>query len=339
MFQWLKRFSKKTVPAIKPEPLSRIEFEPLLRAQFERIHNDTFSDEENYDYFLTLTRGNEPQAFFMTVHAVLCSTEVLIKTKEFTPNLRAIFSEHVQNFDYQQVANDVAQWIEGRVSAVEQYIANQEEARRAFIYDRKPEANPNVTSSLMNTVSPADQEAFSKLALNVLHNHRASDWEAAQAFNIELMRMNSNQSEFIRSLQIINESAWIVAFGKKQDTIDSRMLLIEEQMQRLKFSLVTPNAAQMIQDFFYQVQEQHQTSRFLNEAVNIIEKADRLKTASARQKRLDQASNLIRDGLLMNPRNVVLQTALELIPLENIQAVDLVKVAQAISDEKFRQNK
>ena len=338
MFQWLKRIGKPVTQAQTPESLTVDEFELLLHAQYERIHNDTFSDDEDFDYFLTLTRGHEQQAFFMTVHALLCNAEVLIKTNEFSSEFRAIFPENMQKIDYQLVDNDTAQWIKERVSAVEKYISDQAEAGRAFIYDRKPEHNPSVTSRLMNAVSPADQEAFSKLVLNVLHNHRASDWEAARELNLELMRINPSKAEFIRSMQIINESAWIVINGKKQETIDLRMLTIEEQMRWLRFSLVTPETAKTIQDFVSQVRTQHKTTRFLNEAISIIEKANRLKTEGARKKRLDQASDFIRDGLQISPNNLALRTALNLIPLENIANLDLLKVAHSMSENVTKQN-
>ena len=156
MFQWFKRFGKQVTKANISERLTMSELKQLLCAQYERIHNDTFSDDEDFDYFLTLTRGDEQQAFFMTVHALLCNAEVLIKTNEFSSEFRAIFPENMQKIDYQLVDNDTAQWIKERVSAVEQYISDQAEAHRVFIYDRTPENNPTINDALMNAkVKPA----------------------------------------------------------------------------------------------------------------------------------------------------------------------------------------
>lgn len=116
------------------------------------------------------------------------------------------------------------------------------------------------------------------------------------------------------------------------------MLTIEEQMRWLRFSLVTPETAKTIQDFVSQVRTQHKTTRFLNEAISIIEKANRLKTEGARKKRLDQASDFIRDGLQISPNNLALRTALNLIPLENIANLDLLKVAHSMSENVTKQN-
>ena len=176
-------------------------------------------------------------------------------------------------------------------------------------------------------------DGFSAQAKDLLLTHRANDGSEGRAESVALMRSNFAQHEFLRSIEIIAESCWLVLAGKKQATIDSRMGLIAEHVDRLDFSLVNEKTKNFILTYTEQVHERWKTSRFLNEAIDMVAKANKLKTANARKKRLDAAREMLHAGLAAYPENTAFQKALSLIPEHDIETIDLVVLSEEMRPE------
>ena len=195
------------------------------------------------------------------------------------------------------------------------------------------------------SLSDSNFDDFSKYVMAFMSTHKASDWEAVGEVIKQMMRVNFPRSQFLRSVQIVVESGWIVVNGKNKDTIDGRMETInqiinghvdEQDRKRppLDFSQVNDSCRAYILSYVDGVSEAYKTSRYLNEAISIVAKADKLKTEAGRKKRVDVAVFLLLDGVAKSKSNSeeqnVLKRALDIIPTVGYVSLDLVALSETM---------
>ena len=195
------------------------------------------------------------------------------------------------------------------------------------------------------SLSDSNFDDFSKYVMAFMSTHKASDWEAVGEVIKQMMRVNFPRSQFLRSVQIVVESGWIVVNGKNKDTIDGRMETInqiinghvdEQDRKRppLDFSQVNDSCRAYILSYVDGVSEAYKTSRYLNEAISMVAKADKLKTESGRKKRVDVAVFLLLDGVAKSRSNSeehrVLKRALDIIPTGGYVNLDLVALSETM---------
>lgn len=120
----------------------------------------------------------------------------------------------------------------------------------------------------------------------------------AQAFYLEMMRIDERLSMRLRDQQILRESLEIALASKNSKTSESRMSLAEDLWKEIcsKYR-IPPNELQAMSQYVDSARKEFATVRYLNEAQGLIEHASRLKTEGGRQKRLIRAEQIIQRGL------------------------------------------
>lgn len=232
-----------------------------------------------------------------------------------------------------------------KIPRVTQPSTTQPRTSQALPVQRTNTFKNEKTWTRSTSVTDANFDDFSKYVMDFMSTHKASDWEAAGEVIKQMMRINFPRSQFLRSVQIVIESGWIVVNGKNKDTIDGRMETInqiinghvDEQNRKrppLDFSQVNDSCRTYILSYVNGISEAHKTSRYLNEAISIVAKADKLKTESGRKKRVDVAVFLLLDGVAKSKPNSeehsVLKRALDIIPTGGYVNLDLVALSETM---------
>lgn len=146
--------------------------------------------------------------------------------------------------------------------------------------------------------SKKETERFNKLVIYTLHNRLPPN--EARKINTKLSKSNFQKAELIRNLQIFRDSVEIALSSKKRDTAESRMELAEEKYSYIKkyqSNLVKSEVMSEITSVMEEVEEKFHTNIYNNIALANLEKADKLKTIKSKNKYLEQAKEILIEGL------------------------------------------
>lgn len=141
-------------------------------------------------------------------------------------------------------------------------------------------------------------EEFNKLVIYTLHNRLPPN--EARKINAMLLKSNLQQAQLIRNLQIFRDSVEIALSSKKRDTAESRMQLAQEKYSDIKnnqSNLVKSETMSEIISVMNDNEEKFHTNIYNNIALAHLEKADKLKTIKSKNKYLEQAKEILNEGL------------------------------------------
>lgn len=146
--------------------------------------------------------------------------------------------------------------------------------------------------------SKKETEDFNKLVIYTLHNRLSPN--EARKINTKLSKTNFSKAELIRNLQIFRDSVEIALSSKKRDIAESRMVLAEEKYLYIKnkqSNLVQSEIMAEITSVMEEVEEKFNTNIYNNIALAHLEKANKLKTIKSKNKYLEQAKEILNEGL------------------------------------------
>lgn len=143
-----------------------------------------------------------------------------------------------------------------------------------------------------------DAERFEADVLSTLG--RRLDPETARAMNAKYSKSNHRRAELLRFIQIFNDSVEISLNSKKPDTAESRFSLARETYQKIKAyrDIMGPRLSWELETKFQHLEANFVSALTLNRARSYIEKAESLKTEKSKMRYLQEALDVLEDGLL-----------------------------------------
>lgn len=199
----------------------------------------------------------------------------------------------------------------GSVSGVWVYVSSQKKGKDTARRSRNP--GGGLTTEDTNSGRPQShaQESWQGATIQddssaedfegdaLLAISRRLDQETARALNAKYSRSSHRRVELLRFIQVFTDSVEISLSSKKADTAESRMALAKETYQKINAyrDIMGPRLRVEVDTKYQHLEANFISALTLNVAKAHIEKARSLKTEKSRMKYLQEALDVLEEGL------------------------------------------